>query len=204
MKKKETHTRVGARRMNGLTRRQAKSVLAYLKEKGVLQNTLLWALGITTGLRISDLLSLRVRDLLDVDGNIADTIEIKESKTQKLRTMALMKIAQDAFRDYLEKTKPDENDWLFSSRRTAGPITRQQAHHLVKEWCEACNLRGYFGTHTLRKTFATAAYEATGHDPVATARITGHSNPSQLLNYIGKSARAEEEALGKMDEAFRL
>lgn len=194
--------RAGARRMNGLTRRQAKSVLTHLKGKGDHRNVLLWALGITTGLRISDLLALRVRDLLDADGEMADTIEVQEAKTRKTRAIPLMKIVRDAFRDYLEVGDPDENDWLFPSRSGSGPITRQQAHRLIKRWCEDCNLRGHFGAHTLRKTFATAAYDATGHDPVATARITGHSNPSQLLHYIGKTAKTEEKALKEMDRAF--
>ena len=51
----------------------------------------------------------------------------------------------------------------------------------------------------MRKTFATIVYESSGHDPVATARITGHSNPSQLLRYIGRGTQTEENILREIE-----
>ena len=56
------------------------------KVKNILRKTnlrdyLLFVMGINVGLRISDLLKLKFRDLIDDKGNILDVIKIKEVKT---------------------------------------------------------------------------------------------------------------------------
>jgi integrase len=194
--------RGGAGRVQALNGRQAGSVLKYLKGIGDRRNTLLWALGTTTGLRISDLLRLRVCNLKDVDDRIAKTFEVRESKTGKTRVVHVMAVAREALADYIEGERPADDDYLFPSPNGERPITREQARRLIKGWCNAVNLKGIFGTHTLRKTFATIAYANSGSDPVATARVTGHSNPAQLLRYIGQATKTELEILGAMDRAF--
>ena len=193
--------RGGAARVDALTQRQALSVLTYLRGKGNVRDALLWALGITTGLLVSDLLSLRWGDFLDAEGNIAERITVKETKTKKLRSIAVLTAAQSALAAYAEEHRPARSDFLFTGP-TGAPLSREQARRLVKSWCAECNLRGRFGSHTMRKTFATAAYANSGGDPVATARVTGHSNPSQLLAYIGESTRTEREIVGGMDKGF--
>jgi len=193
--------RGGAARVDALTQRQALSVLTYLKGLGNGRNILLWAIGITTGLRISDLLSLRWGDFLDAEGNIATRITVTETKTGKVRSIAVLGLARSALLAYDEGRHPEPSDFLFANS-TGEPITREQARRLVKSWCTECNLRGRFGTHTMRKTFATAAYRNSGGDPVATARVTGHSNPSQLLAYIGESTRTEREIVASMDKGY--
>lgn len=58
----------------------------------------------------------------------------------------------------------------------------------------------YIAPHSFRKAFATAVFEAAGRDPVLASRVTGHSNPSQLLHYIRRQPAAESgvwTALGK-------
>ena len=191
-----------ARRVQPVTQKQAMNVLSWLRGQGNARNTLLWALGISTGLRISDMLRLRVGDLLDADGEVATSIEVRETKTGKTRLVRLMKVARDAYMEYCREADPAAEDPLFPSRDGGKAITREQARRLVKKWCAECNLRGDFGTHTLRKTFATIAYDSSGHDPVATARLTGHANPSQLLRYIGRATKTEENILRGMEAAL--
>jgi len=198
---KSNRYRGGARRVDALTPRQAASVLTYLRGKGNARNVLLWALGVTTGLRVSDLLALCWGDFLDAAGNLAERITVKETKTGKLRGVAVLSAAREALAAYAVAYRPERCDLLFPGR-DGGPLSREQARRLVKSWCEACNLRGDFGTHTMRKAFCTAAYRNSGGDPVATARVTGHSNPAQLLHYIGESTRTEREIVAGMDKAF--
>ena len=192
----------GAKRVQPVSRRQAMGIYNRLRGEDKHRDALLWALGITTGLRISDLLKLRVEDLLDADEQAADSVEVRETKTGKTRGIRILSLAKAAYEDYRRTVKPLDTDPLFPSRSGDGAITREQARRLVKKWCAESNLRGNYGTHTMRKTFATIAYESSGHDPVATARITGHSNPSQLLRYIGQAPRTEQVILGAMDRSF--
>jgi len=173
----------GAKRVDSLTGKQAKLILTYLKGLGNKRNVLLWTLGITTGLRISDLLSLRLSDFLTAEGGVAESITVHEQKTGNGRTILVAPVAREALEAYRE-TITDADAKLFS-------ITREQARRLVKAWTGDCGLKGRFGTHTMRKTFATVAYDNSGGDPVTTARVTGHSNPSQLLAYIGRKPASE-------------
>jgi len=185
----------GAARMDALTGRQANLVLQYLKGVGNKRNVLLWMLGITTGLRISDLLSLRMADFLTATGDVANSITIKEQKTGSGRTIQVAQVAREAIEAYRENIS-DTSAKLFS-------ITREQARRLVKRWCDDCGLTGRFGTHTMRKTFATVAYENSGGNPVLTARITGHANPSQLMAYIGIAPAAELGVWHGIANAFK-
>lgn len=184
------HQRVGAKRMGALTGKQATLVLNYLRGLGNERNILLWVLGITTGLRISDLLELCLSSFLTPEGDISQSITVNETKTGKTRTIQVAPVAAKALESYRGELTADN---LFT-------ITRQQARRLIKRWCDDCGLQGNYGTHTMRKTFATIAYDRSGCDPVVTAQVTGHSNPAQLLRYIGRKPASELkvwEGIGK-------
>lgn len=184
----------GAKRVDSLTCKQATLILNYLKGLGNKRNVLLWAIGITTGFRVSDLLSLRLSDLLTPEGEIAGSITVRERKTGQGRTVQIAPIARKAIEAYREDiTEGDAK--LFD-------ITREQVRRLIKKWCDECGLQGRFGTHTMRKTFATIAYENSGGDPVTTARVTGHTNPSQLLAYIGRKPQSELKVWNAIGKAF--
>jgi len=58
-------------------------------------------------------------------------------------------------------------------------------------------LQGKISPHSLRKAFCDFVYENT-RDPVLTARITGHTNPAQLLRYIGRLPEVEERVWDRM------
>jgi integrase len=190
-----------ANRMKALTGPQAKNVYTYLKGKGNSRDVLLWSLGITTGLRVSDLLSLTWSDFTGADGEIVETVTVKETKTEQTRTIDVLTIAREALVARQNEIRPEAADYLFAGR-TGAPITREQARRLVKQWCADCNLSGDFGTHTMRKAFATVAYQHSGGDPVATARVTGHRNPMQLMAYIGVTTRTEKQITRGIDKAF--
>ena len=183
-----------ATRVSALTGKQAMSVTQYLKGKGNKRNVLLWILGITTGLRIGDLLRLNLSDFLNGDGKVAKSITVKESKTKQARLIPVATAAREALEAYQEGLGGRER--LFT-------ITREQARRLVKAWCRDCNLTGNYGTHTMRKTFATEAYLNSGGDPVATARVTGHSNAAQLMAYIGATPATEKAIWEGIAKAFK-
>lgn len=185
----------GAKRVGALSSKQAELVLNYLRGRGNKRNVLLWSLGITTGLRISDLLSLRLSDFLTPEGGVAESITVHEKKTGKGRTILIAPVARKAIESYREELT-DTDAKLFT-------ITREQSRRLVKQWCDACGFRGRYGTHTLRKTFATIAYDNSGGDPVTTARVTGHSNPSQLLAYIGRKPADELKIWQSIGKTFQ-
>lgn len=136
----------------------------------------LFTIGINTGLRISDIVTLKVSDLR---GKIyADIIE---QKTGKHRRVHLTAISAD-INEYCEDM--DSESWLFPSQRGENNhISTTQAYRLFTragEWLG----REDIGTHTARKTFGYHYYKRT-KDVATLMEIFGHSAPSITKRYIG-------------------
>ena len=143
------------------------------------RDLLLFTLGINTGLRISDLLGLRVKDV------IGDVISIREAKTGKLRVATLNETASKAIKTYLSNNKLTDNDFIFRSRKGKNqPISRVQAWTILNKAAKRAKLNINIGTHTLRKTFGYWAYKQ-GIDITLLQQVFNHSAPSITLRYIG-------------------
>ena len=139
------------------------------------RNLLLFNIGINTGLRIGDIVKLRIED---VKGR--SSIVIREGKTKKPRTVYLDAIMAD-IADYLTD-KPSEG-WLFPSRKGDGHITTTQAYRILAGAGERCGY-DYIGTHTLRKTFGYHYYQRT-KDVATLMEIFNHSDQATTKRYIG-------------------
>ncbi len=144
-----------------------------------LRDYLLFVLGINSGLRISDLLKLTVKD---VQGQ--DRISIREQKTGKLKDFPLCDSCKKAISEYLKTTKVADG-YLFTSRKGKNkPITRIQAYRILSEAAKTVGITESIGTHTLRKTFGYHAY-VNGTDVTRIQKLLNHSAPSVTLAYIG-------------------
>ena len=109
----------------------------------------LFTLGINTNLRASDLLRISagmVRDL-----NAGDELTLKEKKTGKHRRITLNKAVIASIQALFASRKYQDNDPLFLGQR--GLLTVSSVNRLVKTWCKTINLKGNYGSHSLRKTF---------------------------------------------------
>jgi site-specific recombinase XerD len=150
-----------------------------------LRDYLLFVMGINVGLRISDLLNLRISDVY-ANGKLKDSVTIKEGKTDKTRTFDINKSAATAIKEYLSSLNDYDNDWyLFKSRKGVNnPISRVQAWQILNDSAKIAGIKEDIGTHTLRKTFGYWSYKQ-GIDITLLQRIFNHSTPSITLRYIG-------------------
>ena len=142
------------------------------------RNYFLFTLGINIGLRISDILKLRVKD---VKGKTH--IVITEKKTGKTKRHKINNSLQHEISQYIKGMK-DEN-YLFASRNGQGakPISRVRAYMILNEAARDVGLNE-IGTHTLRKTMGYHFYSKT-KDVALLQEIFNHSAPSITLKYIG-------------------
>lgn len=148
------------------------------------RDRLLFDLGINTGLRISDLLPLKVGD---VRGKTE--VIIQEQKTKKRRTVFLHTIMPE-IAEYVEG-KRDEA-YLFASERTGRPISRTQAYRIFQKAAEWIG-REDIGTHTLRKTFGYHYYQQT-KDIGTLMIILNHSSETITKRYLGiEDSKIEEQ-----------
>ena len=158
---------------------------------------LFFVLGINVALRASDLLSLKVGDVIDSEGRIRDQIVVLESKRKKRRVIALSDSAVAALEFYFQTHSREERDrfLFYSQKRPRSAISRTQAYRLVVEWCEAVDLKGNYATHSLRKTWAYWARKA--GTPIDLIRqALGHSTEQTTLRYVGISR-------DEIDDVFR-
>ncbi|MFS0662372.1 site-specific integrase [Niallia alba] len=150
----------------------------------------LFEIGINSGLRVSDLLSLKVKD---VRGKLH--LSITEGKTKKKKQFYIQHIS-----DVIEKyTKHmEEDDWLFPSRKGNKAISRIQAYNILNKAADLIGLEK-IGTHTMRKTFGYWYYKQT-KDVAYLMKIFNHSSQSVTLRYIG----IEQEEIDNTLKGFRI
>ncbi len=150
-----------------------------------LRNLALFTLGINTNLRASDLLSIKVRDVLElVPGG---ELVLWEQKTGKLRRITINNAVHEALMNWLNSAPAslyeDEDNPLFPGR--GGPLTVPSVNALVKGWCMAVGLKGNYGSHSLRKTFGYHQH-FTFKTAMPWLTITfNHSSERQTMDYLG-------------------
>lgn len=148
---------------------------------------ILFVLGINTGLRVSDLLKLTIKE---VKGR--KRMVIKEGKTKKPRTIYLNGIYKE-LNDYI-KTIEGTTEWLFPSRKGNKPISRIQAYRQLNKAAKMVDIEDGIGTHTMRKTFGYWYYKQT-KDIATLQEILNHSHPKITLRYIGITDEEIENSL---------
>jgi integrase len=157
-----------------------KKIKRLLKDKP--RDLLLFVMGINNGLRISDLLKLKVADVKDLEPG--ETLKIKEQKTGKINVLMINKSVHEVLREYFSKEDVRYDDYLFKSRNGKNkPLAKETVNKMVKEWTKY--FKGNYGTHTLRKTFGYIQRTKYGVSSEILCRRFGHSSPSITMRYLG-------------------
>jgi integrase/recombinase XerD len=148
-----------------------------------------------TGLRVSELISLRVSDFDEASGVIRVT-----GKGNKQRLVPMGRPAISRVTDYLASERPAllrgrVSAYLFVTAR-GGPITRQGFWKLLRERGKSAGIFHGLSPHVLRHTFATHLLEGgadlrsvqsmLGHSDIATTQIYTHVLRSRLEQTVKK------------------
>lgn len=156
----------------------------------------LFVVGINTSLRASDLARLTVGQLRGLKP--MDELELKEKKTGNVRRISLNRACIEAIEGQLKALSlcsksndvhplsvlPIDSHPFFASRRGGGALTVSSIHRLVKGWCRAINLRGNYGSHTLRKTWGYHQRVTYGQALPVLCEVLGHATQRQTLTYL--------------------
>jgi len=163
----------------------------YLKQKNT-RDYVLFSMGIYTGLRIADLLKLRVRDVRD-----QDHIRIKEGKTKKSK---VIKISSNLARLLKVYTSDKEDyEYLFKSRVGRNqPISRERAYAILREAAHEFGLK-HIGCHSMRKTFGYWMYTNSKGNIALLMDLFNHSREEITLRYIGLNQRDKDQAIDELD-----
>ncbi|MGE6963665.1 site-specific integrase [Bacillus thuringiensis] len=164
---------------------QIQQIKEYLKEKNA-RNYILFVMGINTGLRISDILKLKVRDLK------GSHISMREMKTGKQKRIQITAALKRELRWFNENREDDE--YLLKSRQGKNrPIGRSVAYKILSGAAAEFGL-DEIGTHTLRKTYGYHMYMQTKNIALL-MEIFNHSSEKVTLRYIGVNQDVMDKAM---------
>ena len=145
------------------------------------------------GLRVSELVSLRISDIYPDE----EFIRV-EGKGSKQRLVPISRKALHEIRNYMEYrgelvVQKGSEDILFLNRRGA-KMTRVMVFYIVKKQAELAGIRKVISPHTFRHSFAThllegganlrAIQEMLGHEKITTTEIYTHINREFLRKEI--------------------
>jgi len=148
-----------------------------------------------TGLRVSELVSLRITDI-----NLEVGYLITMGKGGKERLVPMGESAQEWIRDYLQHARPlllksRQNDYLFPNR-FGRSMSRQGFFKNIKKYARLAGIRKEISPHTLRHSFATHLLEngadlrsvqiMLGHADISTTQIYTHVTRERLKKVFDK------------------
>jgi len=170
---------------------KVKVISSYLKMNSP-RDFIMFYIGIYSGLRISDILKLRV---CDVKGK--DRINIREKKTSKQKIFPINPILKKEIKVYCEGK--NLNQYLVLSREGKNkPLGRVRAYQIMKDVGSLFDIPD-LGTHTLRKSFGYYHYKQ--YKDIALLQIMfNHSSQHITLKYIG----IEQENINKSIKNFKI
>ena len=158
---------------------------------------LMFVFGINSGLRIGDILSLRLGDVKDDEGSIKDHLDIREQKTKKTRRVHFNKQIKQAIDYYIKKADAFDLDrYLFTNEKSKEnrPITRIRAYQLINKWCRDVGISHKVGGHTLRKTFGYHL-RMQGVSIERISSLLNHQNIKVTFRYIGINDDENKETI---------
>ena len=178
------------------------------------RNRGLFMLGVSTGGRISELLSLQIGDVYQNGKAVTDLLfdkkivkggEVSRAMPVNSDGRAAIENLIDWHKEQYKTIAPSRP--LFPSRNKKGtvPMNRQTAHEMLKKAFTTAGLNGKLATHSLRKSFAQRVYEESG-DIYLVQELLGHRNVSTTQKYIGvnyATARETVEAMALGSERDR-
>lgn len=174
----------------------AMNLIRKLANDGNYKISLLIALGCFTGLRISDILSLRWKQILDTS-----EFTITEKKTGKQRTIRLNPQLQQHIRDCYGHISPVGINAPILVSQKGTVFTVQRINVILKEVKKKYRLKiKNFSCHSLRKTFGRQVYNMNSENSelalVKLMELFNHSSVAITKRYLGLR---QEELLNTYD-----
>lgn len=143
------------------------------------------------GLRVSELISLKISDLFFDEGFIKVTGKGDKQRFVPVgnHTIKMINTYKNEVRIHVP-VKPDHTDTLFLNRRGAG-LTRAMIFHIIKEQAIEAGIKKTISPHTFRHSFATHLLEngadlrsiqmMLGHESITTTEIYMHVDRVHLV-----------------------
>lgn len=137
----------------------------------------------SAGLRVSELVGLKVGDI--DSGRMM--IHIRQGKGKKDRMVPLSARLLEALRTYYKAYKPKE--YLFEGEKQGMPYSARSAQQVIKQAKQKAGIKKGGSIHSLRHSYATHLLEG-GTDIRYIQAFMGHNDPKTTMRYTHVSKTA--------------
>jgi integrase/recombinase XerD len=141
------------------------------------RDRVLFQVAYACGLRISELVGLRVTDI----DSARMVVIVRQGKGRKDRLVPLSQRLLEELRSYWRYKRPQP--WLFPGARPDRPLCTARVQGLCQELVQRAGLGKRVTPHTLRHSYATHLLEA-GVDIVTLQMILGHTDLKTTAHYL--------------------
>ena len=174
-----------------LDREAVRALLEAVATHGSLRDRVLITVMLHTGLRVSEVCSLRLEDLELRDHS--GRLRVRRGKGGKYREVPLNAAVRRALQEYL--ASHPGGPWLFFSRQRAC-LSARSAERIVSRYARLAGLEGVTA-HALRHTFCKMLVDA-GESLDRVATLAGHANLTTTARYTRPSMADLERAVSKL------
>lgn len=155
----------------------------------------------STGLRVTELVTLRINDLFFGEGYIRIV-----GKGDKQRLVPIGSSARDKIQLYMELRRPAKSSeaTLFLNNRGT-PLTRVMVFTIIRQAAERAGIHKQIGPHTLRHSYAThllegganirQVQELLGHESISTTEVYTHLDRRHLRGVVDDAFAAVNEEI---------
>ena len=161
-----------------------------------IRERVMFALTYDTGMRISELVSLKIADV-DLDRQI---VHIRKSKNKKERYIPMSSHSVRGIKKHLAINSPSV--YLFENlSRKSMPISKTRVRELLRKTISMTNIKKKTTVHTLRHSYATHQLEA-GQSIIVLKDLLGHANIQTTFIYLQTSLIEDKNKLGCLDYLY--
>lgn len=169
-----------------------KNIQDYFLQNGKISYYVLWTVGTCMGLRVSDIVTLKWKNVLNDDMSFKERVKLYEQKTGKAQDCLITEAMRQAFTVLLNSKRwhVRSEGYIFPGQNHKDPLSPKSCYRLIREAAVAMNVRGNIGTHSMRETFANVilCLDNGTVDMNAITKVQGllnHSDSRTTMRYLG-------------------
>lgn len=139
---------------------------------------LLFLLGTKTGLRISELLSLKMSDLYNDQCQVTKTLYVSKQHVKGKKMSRYIPLNDKTRSEIMSLARISKRDDLLF------PLSRLTVYRTFERTRKCLGIETRLATHGMRKTFAKKVYELSGRNLILTQKSLGHSSINSTIRYL--------------------
>ena len=164
-------------------KKQLEAMKSFLKGKDT-RDYLMLMVGISSALRISDILRLKTKDIW-TGKKPQEFIMLNEKKTGKAKRFPITKNLNKAIIQFMKEYDLEQDDYVFQSRKgNKKAITRSHAAYIISNAADYIGITEPISTHSMRKTWGYWAYKG-GVSLALIMEALNHSSIANTRKYLG-------------------